>query len=88
MKRAEILAKARGRLEQLPADWRWARYWHGTRRRERLLVTLAHRLPRKLKERVYIAVAVEALSKMPGDTVVPEVRMMDVLEVYSNGQRR
>lgn len=63
-------------------------YWHIDRPKERLLVTLAARLPRKLKERVYISVAVEAISKMPPDTVVPEVGMLEALDVYSNGRVR
>jgi hypothetical protein len=44
---------------------------------EALLISLAHRLPYRLRYRVYIDFAVQHLRP---DDVVPEVRMLEILD--------
>lgn len=70
----------------LRSRFREWRYRHVHRPARRLFLAAIHRLPRAVKEAAYIDVGVEAVSRMPASTVVPEVGMLEALQAY--GGRR
>lgn len=52
------------------------------RRGEKMLIWLAHRLPKQLKMRVYFDILAHSTTGKYGKTIVPEITAMDAIDRY------
>jgi hypothetical protein len=53
-----------------------------SRRKENLVIWIAHRLPKKLKMRVYFDILAHATTGKYGKTIVPNITAMDAIDRY------
>lgn len=52
------------------------------RRAEKMVIWLAHHLPKQLKMRVYFDILAHATTGKYGKTIVPEITAMDAIDRY------